>query len=471
MSAAVDKTYDIAVIGAGPGGYVAAIRATQLGLSACVIEKDAPGGVCLNWGCIPSKSLIHHATEFGSLKQMESFGIRVDRSGFRYSEVHAQSRNAAKSLSGGVSGLLRKNKVDVIKATASIKAVGKILLTGNDQSGKVVSARHILVATGSRPMTIPAFGFDEKIILSSSGVLSLSSLPQSIAILGAGAIGCEFAYVMNQFGVKVVLVEMGDHILPGEDFEVAQVLDTSFRNAGITIHTKARAMSWKKDQNGAVVTIAVDGKSAAIHAELVLAAFGRAPNTEGIGLESVGVKTDSKGYIVTSDYYRTTVPSIFAIGDVTTTPALAHVASREAEIAVEHIAGHTPPEKQVNSAVVPSVVYCEPQVAGFGLREDRAIKDGIAFKKSTFPFRGNGKSVAIGHTDGLVKILTDPATGEILGAHIAGNSASELIHELLLAKTSELLAEDVAHMIHAHPTLSEAIMEAAKGIYDKPIHI
>ena len=471
MSAAEDKTYDIAVIGAGPGGYVAAIRASQLGLSACVIEKDMPGGVCLNWGCIPSKSLIHNATEFASLKRMESFGIRIDRSGFNYSEVHAQSRNAAKSLSGGVSGLLRKNKVDVIKATASIKAVGQIALTGNGQSGKVVSARNILVATGSRPMTIPAFGFDEKLILSSSGVLSLSSLPQSIAILGAGAIGCEFAYVMSQFGVKVVLIEMGDHVLPGEDFEVAQVLDASFRKAGITIHTKARAMSWKEAKSGGAVTISVDGKTAEIHAEVVLAAFGRVPNTDGIGLESVGVKKDSKGYIVTGDYCQTTVPGIFAIGDVTATPALAHVASREAEIAVEHIAGHVPSQRQINPALVPSVVYCEPQVAGFGLREDRAIKDGIAFRKSTFPFRGNGKSVAIGHTDGLVKILADPATGEILGAHIAGNSASELIHELLLAKTSELLAEDVAHMIHAHPTLSEAIMEAAKGIYDKPIHI
>jgi dihydrolipoamide dehydrogenase len=276
---------------------------------------------------------------------------------------------------------------------------------------------------------------------------------------------------MNAFGVRVALVEMSDHILPAEDFEVAAILDSSFRKAGIEIHTKARATSWRKAKGGVVVTISVGDKTEDIQADVILAAFGRVPNTDGIGLESVGVKTDTRGYIVTGDYCQTTVPGIFAIGDVTTTPALAHVASREAEIAIEHIAGYASPDKRINPALVPSAVYCEPQIAGFGLREDYAKENGIRYKKSTFPFRGAGKSIAIGKTEGLVKVLTDPATGELLGAHIAGHSATELIHELLLAKSSELLAEDVAHMIHAHPTLSEAIMEAVRGVYDKPIHI
>lgn len=467
----MNKTYDVAVIGAGPGGYVAAIRAAQLGLSACVIEKDTPGGVCLNWGCIPSKSLIHHATEFAALKNMEALGVRVDRAGFKYGKVHEHSRTAAKTLAAGITSLLRKNKVEVIKATASIAGAGRIALKGNGLSTDCVLAKNILIATGSRPMSIPGFELDEQSVLSSSGVLSLTELPRALVILGAGAIGCEFAYVMNAFGVKVTLVEMSEHILPAEDFEVAQVLDASLRKAGIDIRTKARAKSWRKVDGGVAVTIVTVDKTEEIQAEKILAAFGRVPNTNGIGLELAGVKTDVRGYIVTDDYGQTSVPGIFAIGDVTTTPALAHVASREGEIAVEHIAGRAPAEARVNPDHVPSAVYCEPQIAGFGLREDRAVRDGIAFRKSVFPYRGAGKSVAIGKTEGLVKLLTDPDTGELLGAHIAGANATELIHELLLAKTSELLPEDLAHMIHAHPTLAEAIAEAARGVYDKPIHI
>ncbi|CAG4882722.1 Dihydrolipoyl dehydrogenase [Georgfuchsia toluolica] len=471
MSVAMNNKYDLAILGAGPGGYVAAIRAAQLGLSVCVVEKDTPGGVCLNWGCIPSKSLIHHATEFSALKSMERFGVRIDRSGFQYSEVHARSRIAAKTLANGVSSLLRKNKIDVVKATGSIANVGKIELKGPGLSNQFISAKKILIATGSRPMSIPEFNLDEKQVLSSSGILSLTALPKALVILGAGAIGCEFAYVMNAFGVKVTLVEMGDHILPSEDHEVAQVLDTSFRKAGIDIFTKARATSRRRTREGVAVSISIGDKKEELKAEKILAAFGRSPNTEGIGLESVGVKTDTRGYIATGDYYQTSVPGIFAIGDVTTTPALAHVASREGEIAVEYIAGHASLDKQIDSALIPSAVYCEPQIAGFGLREDRAMKDGIAFNKSTFPYRGAGKSVAIEKTEGLVKVLTDPVTGELLGAHIVGHCATELIHELLLAKSSELLAEDVAKMIHAHPTLSESIMEAARGVYGRPIHI
>jgi dihydrolipoamide dehydrogenase len=289
--------------------------------------------------------------------------------------------------------------------------------------------------------------------------------------LGAGAIGCEFAYVMNAFGVQVTLIEMGEHILPAEDFEVAQVLEASLRKSGIDIRTKTRALSWQKGADGLQVRVAAGGKEEVIVAEKILAAFGRTPNTAGLGLEALGVKLDARGYVVTGDYGQTSVKGIFAIGDIVATPALAHVASKEGEIAVEFIAGHTPSCRRIPEDLVPSAIYCEPQVAGFGLREDKAAARGIRFKKSVFPFRANGKSVAVGKTDGLVKVLADPDTGEILGAHICGSNATELIHELALARSGELLGDDLAEMIHAHPTVAETIMEAAKGLGGKPIHI
>ena len=464
------KDYDVAIIGGGPGGYVAAIRAAQLGLSAVVVEKDALGGVCLNWGCIPSKSLIHHATEFRALKDMEALGVRIDRSGFDYAAVHARSRQAADTLAGGVAGLLRKNKVEVVKAVATLSGPRSIALRKPDGSSGTLAARNIIVATGSRPMAVPGFVPDERDVLSSSGVLALTELPASLAILGAGAIGCEFAYVMNAFGVRVTLVEMAGHILPSEDAEVAQVLDASLRKSGIEIRTGTRALSWQRAAGGSSVRVESGGKTGSIQAEKLLAAFGRTPNTADLGLQAAGVKLDGRGYVVTGDYGQTSVAGIFAIGDIVASPALAHVASKEGELAVEFIAGHPPNTARVAEDLVPSAVYCEPQVAGFGLREDAAAAKGVRFEKSVFPLRAAGKAVAVGKTEGLVKILSDPDTGEILGAHIVGSQATELIHELLLARAAELVADDLAHTVHAHPTLAEAVMEAAKGIGGKPIH-
>lgn len=467
----MNKQYDIAIIGGGPGGYVAAIRAAQLGLSVAVVEKDELGGVCLNWGCIPSKSLIHHATEFASLAHMEAFGVRIDRSGFDYAAVHARSRQAAKTLADGVSGLLRKNKVEVFKATGTLSGPGQVALRSKEGDPRTLKTKNIIVATGSRPLAVPGFEPDEKDVLSSSGILAAAQLPRSMAILGAGAIGCEFAYVMNAFGVKVTLIEMGEHILPAEDYEVAQVLDESLRKSGIDIRTKTRALSWHKSAAGLAVRVNAGGKEEVIETDKILAAFGRMPNTANLGLETLGVKLDQRGYVITGDYCQTSVKGIFAIGDIVATPALAHVASKEGEMAVEFIAGHAPSCRRVPEDLVPSAIYCEPQVAGFGLREDGAAAKGIRFRKSIFPFRANGKSVAVGKTDGLVKLLTDPDTGEILGAHIAGSNATELIHELALARSSELLSNDLAQMIHAHPTVAETIMEAAMGVTGKPIHI
>jgi dihydrolipoamide dehydrogenase len=463
----MQTTYDLIVIGAGPGGYCAAIRAAQLGLKAAVIEKDQPGGVCLNWGCIPSKNLIHQAEVFHSLKEMEAVGVAVDRSMLDYARVQANSRGVVKTLTGGVAGLLKRNKVELITGTAGITGKGEVTVDGQDR----YNCTHILVATGSRPMSVPGFEFDEQQVLSSSGVLAMTELPKSMVILGAGAIGCEFAYVMNSFGVEVTLVEMADHLLPTEDFETCAVLEKCFVRDGIDVRTSTRAQGLKKTAEQVTVTLqSADGSSEDIEAEKVLVVFGRVPNTQNLGLREMGIKLDDRGYVTIGDYSQTSAAGIYAIGDITTTPALAHVASKEGEIAVEHMAGHEPAIKAVDPELVPAAIYCEPQVAGFGLREDKARAEGIMVKKSVFHYPGAGKTIAVGKPDGLVKLLCDPDTDEVLGAHIVGHNATELLHELLLAKHSELLPEDMAEMIHAHPTISEAIMETARGINGKPIH-
>jgi dihydrolipoamide dehydrogenase len=467
----MDKKYDVAIIGGGPGGYVAGIRAAQLGLAAVVVEKEALGGVCLNWGCIPSKSLIHHATEYRALQEMEKLGVRVDRSGFDYAAVHARSRQAVKMLANGVAGLLRKNKVEVVKGVATVSGSRTLTVLRPDGTSSKLTAKNIIVATGSSPMAMPGFVPDERDVLSSSGILAMTKLPKSLAILGAGAIGCEFAYVMNAFGVCVTLVEMADHILPAEDYEAAKVLDASLRKSGIDIRTRTRALSWEKAGEGLSIRVESEGQSKEIKAEKLLAAFGRTPNTHEIGLEAAGVELDARGFVVTGDCGQTSVKEIFAIGDVVASPALAHVASKEGELAVEFIAGRASATKRVAEDLVPSAIYCEPQVAGFGLRENVALSKGIQYKKSVFPFRAVGKAVAVGKTDGLVKLLSDPQTGEILGAHIVGANATELIHELSLARSGELVAEDLADTVHAHPTLAEAVMEASKGVGGKPIHL
>jgi len=458
--------YDVIIIGAGPGGYVAAIRAAQLGLKAAVIEKDTPGGVCLNWGCIPSKNLIHQAEVFHSMKEMEAVGVGIDRKGLDYTKVQANSRQVVKTLTNGVSGLLKKNKVKLIKGTALISGKGEVTVDKKDK----LTSKNILVATGSRPMQVPGFECDEEQILSSSGILAMKSLPSSMVILGGGAIGCEFAYVMNSFGVNVTLVEAMDHILPTEDFETCAVLENSLLRDGIDVKTKTRALQLKKGANTVTVSLQNGtGETQQLEAEKVLVVFGRVPNTEGLGLKEMGVTLDEQGYVEIGDYCQTAAAGIFAIGDITRTPALAHVASKEGEIAVEYMAGHKT-DVAVDPNSVPSAIYCEPQVAGFGLREDTAKAEGIKLKKSVFNYTGAGKTIAVGKPDGLVKVLCDPKTDELLGAHIVGHNATELLHELLLAHNSELLPEDIADMIHAHPTISEAIMEAMRGVNGRPIH-
>ena len=458
--------YDLAIIGAGPGGYVAAIRARQLGLKTLVLEKDKPGGVCLNVGCIPSKALIHQAEIFRSAQGLAELGVKIDFSSFDFGKVFKKSRVAADRLSKGVQFLLKKNGVDYLAASAEFKTAHELALSGN----KSVSAANVIIATGSRSRIIPGFPFDEKTILSSTGALMLERLPRRLLILGAGAIGMEFAHIMNSFGVEVTVAEMLDRVLPIEDGEAAAVVEKEFTRRGIKLITGTKATGLEKIEGGIAVRLeSKNGKVSTLEADQVLVAVGRTPNTEGIGLEKIGVELEL-GFIKTGDYYETSVKGVYAVGDVAGPPLLAHVASKEGEIAAERIAGKTP-GKRLRLDEVPSAVYCEPEIGSFGLNEETAKSRGLNFAKAVFPYRGVGKAVAAESSEGLVKILYDPTTKEILGAHVAGRQATEIIHELLLAKHAELLPGDIAGMIHAHPTLAEGVMEATRAVEGWAIHM
>jgi dihydrolipoamide dehydrogenase len=457
--------YDVVILGAGPGGYVAAIRAAQLGLSVCVIEKDKPGGVCLNWGCIPSKNLLHQAELFRSQDELKKIGVKIDTSGLDYEKVWKNSRNASSRLVKGVQFLLKKNNIELVEGEGKITGKNEITVSGD----KKITGKNIIIATGSRPKAIPGFEIDEETVLSSTGALDLKEVPKRLLILGAGAIGVEFAHIMNSFGSEVTLVEMMEQILPNSDKDVADELEKAFKKRKITVMTGTKAAGMEKASSGAKVTLEGKDGTKTVEADKVLLVVGRAPNSEDIGLDSVGIETE-KGFIPVGDYYETSVSGVYAIGDVINSPLLAHLASKEGEIAVEHIAGEEV-EPTVPADEVPMGVYTEPQVANFGLTEGQAKEQGLTYETANFPFRGAGKAVAVGNMDGFVKIVYDKEIHEILGAHIVGPEATELIHEVLLAKKMELLPENVANMIHAHPTLSEAVMETMKAATTGAIHV
>jgi len=458
------KSFELVIIGAGPGGYVGAIRAAQLGMKTAVIERDTPGGVCLNIGCIPSKALIHQAEKYNAIADLERMGIKVDRSEFDYKEVHKKSRLAAKKLSKGVEFLLKKNKVDYIKGEAVFEDRNTLLVNGEQIHGD-----HIIIATGSRPKQIPGFEIDEENVISSTGALMLEKLPEKMLILGSGAIGVEFSHIFNSFGVQVHLVEMLDTIIPTEDRDISEELEKAFKKRKIKVYTSTKAAGYEKTENGLTVHLKdKDNNEVTIVVDKILLAVGRSTNVENLGLEKIGVELERGNFIKVGDFYETSVKGVYAVGDVVSSPLLAHVASKEAEIAVEHIVGKEV-EKKLDPLMIPGAVYCEPEIGSFGLKEKDVQDQSVIVSK--FPYKAIGKATAVEQSEGFIKILTEEVTGKILGASLIGAQATELIHELLLAKDVELSTEKIASMIHAHPTLSEGLMEASRASQGWAIHI
>ncbi len=463
----IDRDFDLVIIGAGPGGYVSAIRASQLGLRTAVIERDQVGGICLNWGCIPTKSLLESANLFLKAKVANSFGIDLKDLNFTYETIVKRSRNIANRLVKGVQLLFKKNKITLIKGIGFIKNKNTIVVYKEDEN-LTLTSKFIIIATGCRPFELPSMKFDHKYILTSRDAMILNSLPKSITIVGGGPIGVEFAHFFNALGSKVTLIEMLNHLLPYEDGEIAKELEKSFIRRGIKILTSAKVIQADVKNQEVIVKYEKDGKINEITSEKALVAIGLIPNTQNIGLENVGIKTE-RGYILTDNYFQTNVKNIFAIGDCNYGfPKLAHSASHQGIIAVEKIAGLSP--EPFKTELVPLCVYSEPQVASIGLNQEKAMKLGYNISIGKFPYLANGKALAQNERTGFIKIIADKEKGNILGANIIGYSATELISELTLAVKFKLKVEELLTLIHPHPTLSEIITEAIADTENRAIH-
>lgn len=462
------QKFDISIIGGGPGGYVSAIRASQLGFKTVLIEKDRVGGICLNWGCIPTKALLKSAELYNLIKRADEFGLKVDNFSFDFKKIIQRSRQVAERLTRGVEFLLRKNNVTKISGQGFILKPGLVGVKTNSDEIEI-EANHIIIATGARPRNLPGIEIDGNYVITSKEAMLLDEPPKSMIIIGAGAIGVEFAYFYNAFGTKITLVEMMDSILPNEDREITDILTKSFQKSGIEILTKTKVLEAKAVDGQAEVKIQNEEGEKTFKADKALVAIGVQGNVDGIGLENVGVEVEKSFIKVDKLTYKTNVDGIYAIGDVIGPPLLAHVASAEGIRCVEKIAGVETLPVDYNN--VPSCTYCIPQVASIGLTEQRAIELGYEIKVGRFPFRANGKALALGETEGLVKVIFDAKYGEILGAHIIGPEATELIAEFGVAKTLESTAFEIAKTIHAHPTLAETLMEASADSLKEAIHI
>lgn len=459
--------YDVAVVGGGPGGYVSAIRAAQLGLKPVVIEKDNPGGVCLNWGCIPTKALLKNAELVLTLRHAEDYGISCDNLRFDMGKAVQRSRKAADTLAAGIQFLLKKNKVDLVRGHGRLASAAAVDVTDTQGETRTINARSIILATGSRSKAIPAVPVDGERIITSTEAMLLEEPPGSMTIIGGGAIGVEFAYYYAAYGTEVTIVEMLPHLLPVEDEEISETLEKSFAKLGIGIKTGARVESAESSPDGTSVTVSVNGEEETLEADITLLAIGRDANVEDIGLEELGIETD-RGFIQVDELGQTTVSGVYAIGDVTGPPLLAHKASAEGISLVERLAGH--PSAPIDRENIPACTYCQPQVASVGLTEAQAAAE-REIQVFRMPFRSSGKAVAAGQTDGMVKLIADAKYGEILGAHIIGADATELIAEICTARTLESTTRELHKTIHAHPTLSELVMEAAAGLEGAAIHI
>lgn len=458
------------VIGSGPGGYVTAIRASQLGLKTAIVEKAELGGVCLNWGCIPTKALLKSAQVFEYLNHASDYGITIQgKANADFSAIIKRSRDVAAGMSKGVQFLMKKNKIDIIQGTGKLTKDKKVEVTGADGKKTTYDAPHIVLATGARSRELPNLPQDGKKIIGYRQALTLDKQPASMVVVGSGAIGSEFAYFYNAIGTKVTLVEYLDNIVPLEDEEVSKQLATSFKKAGINVMTGSEVTS--VDTSGTKVKVTIKskkGKEEQIEADIVLSAVGITPNIENIGLEEAGVVVE-KGRVKVDEFYRTSVPGIYAIGDIVPGQALAHVASAEGIICVEKIAGHNPEPLNYNN--IPGCTYTSPEVASVGYTEKAAKEAGYELKIGKFPYSASGKASAAGQKDGFIKLIFDAKYGELLGAHMIGANVTEMIAEIVVARKLETTGHEILKAVHPHPTMSEAIMEAAAAAYGEVIHL
>lgn len=460
--------YDLIVIGSGPGGYVAAIRAAQLGLKTAIIERESLGGICLNWGCIPTKALLKSANVFEYITHAADYGITVQNAEADFSGMIKRSRNVADGMSKGVQFLMKKNKIEVIMGTAKIKKGGIVEVKGADGAGKEYTAKHTILATGGRSRELPNLKQDGKKIIGYRQAMVLAEQPKSMVVVGSGAIGVEFAYFYNAIGTKVTIVEFLDNVVPVEDEDISKQLLRSLKKTGIAIMTSSNVESVDTSGNGCKVQVKTANGTETLECDIVLSAVGVSTNIENIGLEEVGVKTD-KGRVLVDEFYKTNVEGVYAIGDIVKGQALAHVASAEGIICVEKIAGHHPEPLNYNN--IPGCTYCSPEIASVGYTEKAAKEAGYEIKVGKFPFSASGKASAAGAKDGFVKVIFDAKYGEFLGAHMIGANVTEMIAEVVAARKLECTGMDIVKTVHPHPTMSEAIMEAAADAYGEVIHL
>ncbi len=460
--------YDLIVIGSGPGGYVAAIRASQLGMKVGVVEKESLGGICLNWGCIPTKALLKSAQVFEYIQHANDYGIKVDNASVDFGNMIKRSRGVANGMSKGIDFLFRKNKIDKLLGFGKLVGTQSVEVTAEDGSKSTHKAKNVIIATGARSRELPNLPIDNKKILGYRKAMVLENQPKKMVVVGSGAIGVEFSYLYNTIGTEVTVVEYMPRIVPNEDAEISKALEKQFKKSGMNIMTNSEVTSVDTSGEGCKVHVKTKKGEEVIECDVVLSAVGIQTNLEGVGVEELGIKTE-RGQVIVDEFYQTNVPNVYAIGDITKGPALAHVASAEGIICVEKMAGHNPEPLDYHN--LPGCTYCSPEVASVGYTEEQAKEAGYEVRVGKFPFSASGKASAAGAKEGFVKVIFDKKYGEWLGAHMIGANVTEMIAEVVVARKLETTGHEIIKSVHPHPTMSEAVMEAAAAAYDEVIHL